>query len=287
MQKTLLKPAQLSGFGFWRCEDAAVTLEPAAEDTGIVFIRDDLPETPVIPAELNFRVNTPHRTSLGISLEGNKNVQVDMVEHVMAALFAMEITNCRVHVTAQELPALDGSALPYVEAINEAGVKSQNKPGKKWRVTAPIRVGNDAAYMEVRPPEPEVLVGTIDYELNYPHNPAIGFQEFTTPLFSETLREDVVPARTFATQQEAVTLQAAGLCRRVTPQNCLVFTGEGVLENSLRFNDECARHKILDFVGDMYLGGIEWVGRFHCVGSGHDLNYQMLQELIRQREKQI
>ena len=280
MPKTLNKPVSLEGFGFWRCDDVVVTLNPADPDTGIVFIRDDIPSAPPIQAKLENRMAVERRTSLGIQKDGQTVVQVDMVEHLMAALFAAGITNCCVRVNAQELPALDGSALPYVEAINSVGTVDQ--PGKRIqkRVTQSIRVGTDKSYLEVEPPKPEDLTSTIRYELNYPHCPDIGKQEFSAEFVPEVLQKEIAPARTFATQDEAKALQSAGLCQRVTTQNCLVFTGNGVLDNQLRFSNECARHKVLDFTGDLYLGGIEWIGRFHGVGSGHALNSQLLEKLL-------
>ncbi len=285
MQKTLLKKIQLDGFGFWQCQDCSVILEPSEENSGIVFIRDDQPTAPPIPAILTNRIDTPHRTSLGITQSGVVVVKVEMVEHIMAALCAMEVSNCKVHVSAEELPALDGSAESYVKAISQAGVVEQNSPRTQWRIKTPIRVGDDKFWLEVVPPEPEVLVATISYELDYPQWPSIGHQEYSAPLFSEALREQIMPARTFATQQEAVTLQAAGLCKRVTPDNCLVFSLDGVIKNTLRFEDECARHKILDFVGDLFLDGIDWIGKFRACGSGHSHNYLMLNELIKQKNQ--
>ncbi|MBR6435719.1 MAG: UDP-3-O-[Thermoguttaceae bacterium] len=280
MQKTLKKPVSLEGIGFWRCNDVVVTLSPADPDTGIVFIRDDLPSAPPIQATQENRLPAERRTSLGIQKDGRTVVQVEMVEHLMAALFAAGITNCCVRVSAQELPALDGSALAYVEAINSVGTVDQPGERIQKRVTQTIRVGTDKSYLEVEPPKPEDLTSSIYYELNYPHCPDIGKQEFSAELVPEFLQKELAPARTFATQEEAKALQSAGLCQRVTAQNCLVFTGQGVLDNQLRFPNECARHKALDFIGDMYLGGIEWIGRFHGVGSGHALNSQLLEKLL-------
>lgn len=282
MQKTLLKPVSLAGFGFWRCKDVVVTLEPAAPDEGIVFLRDDLPNSEPIAAKLENRIAVERRTSLGIRKHGQTVVQVDMVEHILAALFAMRITNCRIHVNAQELPALDGSALHYVKAIAEAGTVDQPGTQTKWRIVEPIRVESDTAFLEVIPPLPDDVAASVHYELNYPHSPDIGKQEFTTQFVPQALQKEVAPARTFATHREATALQQAGYCRRVTTQNCLVFTGSGVLENTLRFDNECARHKVLDLTGDMFLGGIEWIGRFHGVGSGHELNSLMLEKLLQQ-----
>ena len=281
MQKTLKNSVCLEGFGFWRCNDVVVTLTPADADTGIVFIRDDLLSAPPIPAKLENRMAVERRTSLGIQKDGQTVVQVDMVEHLMAALFATGITNCCVHVSAQELPALDGSALPYVEAIDSVGTVDQPGERIQKRIMQSIRVGTDKSYLEVEPLKPGDLTSTIHYELNYPHCPDIGKQEFSAEFVPETLQKEIAPARTFATQDEAKALQSAGLCQRVTPKNCLVFTGKGVLDNQLRFPNECARHKILDFTGDLYLGGIEWIGRFHGVGSGHALNCQLLKKLLQ------
>ncbi|MBR0237157.1 MAG: UDP-3-O-[Thermoguttaceae bacterium] len=281
MQKTLNKPVSLEGFGFWRCDDVVVTLTPADPDTGVVFIRDDIPSAPKIPARLENRMTVERRTSLGIQNDGKTIVQVDMVEHLMAALFAAGITNCCVRVNSQELPALDGSALPYVDAINSVGTVEQPGERKRIRVTQSIRVGTDKSYLEVEPPKPEDLTSTICYELDYPHCSDIGKQVFSAEFVPDVLQKEIAPARTFATQDEAKVLQSAGLCQRVSPQNCLVFTGTGVLENQLRFPNECARHKVLDFTGDLYLGGIEWTGRFHGVGSGHALNCQLLEKLLQ------
>lgn len=285
MQKTLLATIRLSGLGFWRCQDVEVRIEPADANTGIRFVRSDLPGQPEIAAIPENRIPADHRTCLGIRQNGSVIAQVDMVEHIMAALFAMDVSNCRVFLNAQELPALDGSGNPYVKAINEAGVTPQSAQSEVWRVTEPIEIVLGESSLRVDPPESEVLVANVEYELDYPQCPAIGRQEFATSFYRESLREDILPARTFATQQEAFSLQAHGFCKRITARDCLVFSAEGVIDNDLRFDDECARHKIQDLVGDLYIGGIEWIGRFHGKGSGHTHNGLMLDKLMEQKNK--
>lgn len=284
MQNTLLAPIRLSGLGFWRCQDVDVRIVPANVDTGIWFIREDLPGKPAIAALPKNRIPADHRTCLGLQKDGQIIAQVDMVEHIMAALFTMDVANCRIYLNAQELPALDGSGDPYVKAINSVGVLPQSSSLKSWRVTRPIEIVIGDSSLRVEPPEPEVLVANVLYELDYPQCSAIGRQEFATSFYRESLRDEVMPARTFATQQEAFTLQARGLCRRITAKDCLIFSAEGVVDNDLRFKDECARHKIQDLVGDLFIGGIEWIGRFQGKGSGHAHNHQMLDKLLQQRE---
>ena len=253
----------------------SIEFRPAAKDTGIVFVRTDLPGSPRIPAVIQNRVPGPRRTTLVSS-----GCTVEMVEHVMAALAGMQIDNCEVHVNRAEMPGMDGSSVAFAEALMSAGRVEQDAVKSSLTVTSEIRVGDSESWIQASPAS---SAGTIfRYELDYPTAPAIVAQTFETTLGMKTFVEEIAPARTFLLASEADQLKQQGLGDRVTYQDVLVFDDNGPIDNPLRFVDECARHKTLDMIGDFALSGKDLIGEFTASKSGHRLNSQMVFALIQQ-----
>lgn len=263
----------MRGFGFWSGLDVNVELRPAPPGHGIVFIRRDLPGLPCIPAAIANRVDGPRRTTLSV-----RGTAVDMVEHVLAALAGLQVDNCMVYVDRAEMPGLDGSSFRYVEAILEAGLVRQERPRRTLRITRPVRIGGEDAWLLAEPGDGAGL--DLEYRLSYPDDPAIGSQSFSIRLAPETFRTGVAPARTFVTRAEAALLREQGLGRRVNFRDLLVFDDAGPVQNALRFPEECARHKLLDMIGDFALSGCDIVGRITAFRSGHRLNAELVRELL-------
>lgn len=250
-----------------------VELRPAPPGSGIVFIRSDLHPPPRIAADVRHRIEVPRRTTLA-----GAGTQVEMVEHVLAALYGLSIDNCEVWTNASELPGLDGSCKALVEAIAAAGIVEQKAARRRLVVTDVTRVGNDDAWVEARPSKTGGLA--IKYKLDYGPNTPIGRQTIELNVTPRTFQHELAPARTFVLAEEAQWLRDRGLGTRVTSQDLLVFGPDGAIENELRFEDECVRHKALDLVGDLALAGCDLVGQFIAHKSGHRLNAELVRILL-------
>lgn len=268
-QSTILRPTQVSGYGFWSGRDVTIEFRPAAEDTGIVFVRADLPDNPRIPAVVHNRIQGPRRTTLV-----HRGCAVELVEHVLAALAGMNIDNCEVWVNRPEIPGCDGSSQPFVEAIINAQRVEQNAVRGVRTVNESISVGNEDSWVKAEANDDDNL--HLTYILDYPYHPVIGRQTFSLVVTPESFVQDVAAARTFILKSEAEQLHKQGLGRRVQYSDVLVFDQHGPIENQLRFTDECARHKLLDMVGDFALLGCDLVGKITAYKSGHLLNAKMV-----------
>ena len=268
-QCTIAAPAAIEGFGYWQGRDVSVEFQPADVDTGIVFVRSDLPGEPRIAARVENRVETPRRTSLRSDTAG-----VDMVEHIMAALAGLRVDNCEVRVDEAEMPGCDGSSLPFVEAIDAVGIVEQDAAKPRQVVRDVLRLENGQGWFEVRPPDSQETL--LEYQLDYGADSPIGRQNYQTVLTPDVFRRELAPSRTFMLKSEADWLLAQGLGLRATCRDLLVFEHDGPIDNQLRFPDECVRHKLLDMVGDLALAGCQLIGRFSASRSGHRLNAELV-----------
>jgi UDP-3-O-acyl N-acetylglucosamine deacetylase len=250
-----------------------VEFRPAAAHTGIVFVRSDMRPVRRIRATARNRVETPRRTTLTES-----GATVEMVEHILAALFGMQIDNCEVWADGLEMPAGDGSSQGVVEALRRAGPVEQRVLRKQIGIEQTIRVGSTDAWIEARP---SLLPGLyIQYDLDYGNNTPIGQQSLQLEITPHTFCTHLAAARTFILEEEARRMRARGLGSRTTYQDVLVFDGQGPIENALRFADECVRHKVLDIVGDLGLAGCDLNAEIHGHRSGHRQNAQLIDAIL-------
>ena len=277
-QRTLAQPTFVEGFGFWTGEDIRIEFRPAESNMGIVFVRTDLDGEPRIPALVQYRESKARQTSLAIG-----NVRVDMIEHLMAALAAVQVDNCEIWVDGPEMPGMDGSALPFYNALHKAGTKEQKAFRPVRIIQEPFRVGNDQSYIIARPSSSFETV--YRYHLNFERCGAIGTQDYTFHFSSDSFAQDIMNCRTFLTKEEAEGLLSMGLCKRVTHKNVLVFDEYGPIGNTLHFPDECARHKVLDMVGDFALAPFDWIGEFDAHCSGHQLNADCVKRILKGHNK--
>jgi len=238
----------------------------------VVFVRTDCHPHVRIPLNISRRVDAFARTNLAIG-----GVAAEMVEHVASALAGLGIDCCEVCIDACELPGLDGSAMPYVEALGAGGVEVLGAPSRPVVVTETVRVAEGDAWIEASPPTHDGL--TVDYTLEHQH-PVIGFQHVVVEVTPESFRSELAAARTFVTSEEAERLNAAGLGRHVTRGELLVFGEAGLEDNTLRWPDECARHKALDLVGDLMLAGRPVHAVVRACRSGHRLNARLVRSLL-------
>ncbi|OHB65702.1 MAG: UDP-3-O-[3-hydroxymyristoyl] N-acetylglucosamine deacetylase [Planctomycetes bacterium RBG_13_63_9] len=274
-QRTIATSAAVRGIGYWGGQDVCVEFRPAEPDTGIVFVRTDLAGFPRIGATMGNCAPAALRTNLRSGV-----VAVDMVEHVMAGLAGLRIDNCEVWVDQQEMPGCDGSSLPFVDALDAAGIVEQRAARRQKLINRTIRLGNGPSWIEARPSWSEETI--LRYELDYGDGSPIGHQALEIVLSPESFRKELAASRTFVSQAEAVAFQAQGLGRRATYQDLLVFGPRGPIDNELRFADECVRHKLLDMVGDLALTGCDLVGCVFAYRSGHQLNVELAQAAVAQ-----
>jgi UDP-3-O-[3-hydroxymyristoyl] N-acetylglucosamine deacetylase len=273
-QRTIAEVCRVEGFGYWSSRDVTVEFRPAAENTGIVFVRSDLGDDARVNAIVENRVEMPLRTALA-----SGRATVEMVEHIMAALVGLRIDNCEVWVDQPEMPGCDGSSLAFVEALDGAGIVEQDSPRPMLIVPDVIRVGNDESWIEARPAKKNMRVKCrIDFGMESP----IGRQTIELTVKPEKFRSELASARTFILKEEAEWLRSQGLGQRTTSQDLIVFDDLGPMDNPLRFEDECVRHKTLDLVGDLALAGCDLVGSFFAHCSGHRLNSEMVQALLNE-----
>ncbi len=272
-QRTLAQRAVVTGFGYWRGRDVRVEFRPAEADAGVVFVRDDLGLHARIKVDVRNRLDIPRRTVLAAG-----NVRVEMVEHILAALAGLKIDNCEVWVDAAEMPGCDGSCRPFVEALDAAGVVEQHESREQLVVEETIRVEEDGCWIEARPNATESLV--VEYGLDYGRDCSIPRQVARVEVTPDSFRRELSACRTFLLKEEADVLLARGLGRRASVTDLLVYGPQGPIDNTLRFPDECARHKALDMLGDLALAGCDIAGQVVASRSGHQLNARLVAELL-------
>lgn len=271
-QQTIAKKTKVSGVGLFTGQDVTVTFAPARPSHGVVFMRTDLEEPVRIAAEIGNLAKRFRRTALR-----NGAASIETVEHCLAAVAGLGIDNILIELNAGELPGLDGSCLPFVNALAEAGIVQQDAPRKELVITEPISLKEGDAWIAALPDRDDRL--TITYDLDYGDNPFIHPQTFTCHLTAETFGEAIAPSRTFVLENEIEDLRARGLGKRVTYKDVIVLGKNGVIDNDLRFENECVRHKVADLIGDLSLVGLDVRGRIVAYKSGHTLNVRMARKL--------
>jgi UDP-3-O-[3-hydroxymyristoyl] N-acetylglucosamine deacetylase/3-hydroxyacyl-[acyl-carrier-protein] dehydratase len=272
-QRTLASAAELRGVGFFHGADVSVRFCPAELDTGIVFVRTDLPDRPKVPARLDNVVPSQRRTVVR-----RGTATVEMIEHVMAALAGLQIDNCVVEIDAPECPGCDGSSRMIVEVLDRAGALEQRGLRETLVLEQSLCVRQGDGFLAAHP-NPGAQA-TLSYHLDYGEGAAIAPQSYCTSVSPESFRKQIASSRTFLLQAEADALRAAGFGARTTPADLLIFGQDGVVGNALRYPDECARHKILDMIGDLALLGVDLQGFVVAHRSGHLTNAALGRRLL-------
>lgn len=278
-QRTLARPAEVRGVGMVTGKHVRLRFCPATPDSGVAFLRTDLPGATPIPARVDSVTGTARRTTLGTGPN-----QVTLVEHVLAALAGMRVDNCLVEIDGPEPPGLDGSSEGYADTLQAIGTVLQAPRRARLTLTEPVTVTRDGATLSIYPrPGDDLLVS---YLLDYGPGSPIAPQSLTQLINPDRFRQELARCRTFVLEQEALELQRQGVGRHLKPSELLVFGPKGLIDNRLRFPDEPARHKILDLVGDLALCGFDLVGHVVAYRSGHPLNVELARALTRvyQRE---
>ena len=271
-QKTIKNPVVIEGRGLQTGAKTKLILKGSPANSGINFIRTDLPDTPVINIQsLSFDGSDikQRRTVIGTG-----PAEIQTTEHLLAALSGLGISNVVVEISGRELPGLDGSARDYVDALDRADVVEQDPLVHKLVIERPVWCGNRDSFLAAFPHSGL----RISYFLSYPE-PSIGDQFLSLEISEEVFRREIAPARTFCVKKETLLLLALGFGRGADHNNTLIMGKGGPFKNALRFTDEHVRHKILDLIGDLSLTGMPIEGHVVAVKSGHSLNMELVKKL--------
>jgi len=262
-QQTIRKPVTLEGVGLHSGKRVKVTLSPAPADSGIVF-RDSRNGDP-IPALPESVVDSHYATTIG-----SNGVRIQTVEHLMAAAAGLAIDNLDVVVEGSEVPAMDGSAKPFVGLLTAAGRTSLSARRRPVAITEPLRVGGGARWIQILP-APEFR---ISYTLDNDH-PAIGTQALSCVPTEQSFIDEYAPARTYGFLKDLGAMRKHGLALGGSLDNAIVVGKRGTL-NGLRYRDEFVRHKVLDLIGDLALLGRPLIGHVIARNAGHALNFELV-----------
>lgn len=276
LQKTIKADVTRKGVGLHSGTDSVMTLAPAPINTGLVFVVPGDDGEIEIPALVE-NVTTEHDLIRATTLTKD-GVSIHTVEHVLAALAGTGVTNCYIRLTGGEPPVMAcGSSLGYVEMIDEAGILDQGVPGLYYKVNKPITLREGNIEITAEPADFFKVTFHIQYD-----DPAIGEQEATIEVRPSIFREQIAPARTFALMRDIAGLQEKGLAKGGSLENALVFDdGKLVGDQKLRFPNECARHKLLDLIGDLALLGMPIKGHVTARFSGHATNVEFTRILAK------
>jgi len=271
-QKTIREPAVVQGRGLFSGQPCRLRFCPAPENAGITFVRDDLPT----PARITNAIANVAKRARRTSLQ-NGGVAVETVEHVLAAVWGLGIDNVTIEMSASETPSADGSPLPFVEALGQAGIAEQQAEENVHIIEEPVSVSEGEAMLAALPGPQDCL--DILYDLDYGDVPSIGRQVLGFRLGKDDFVKQIAPARTFLLEAEAREFQAKGIGKHLTAEDIVVMGDSGPLHNALRFPDEHSRHKVCDLIGDISLLGVRLCGRIVAYKSGHEENHALVRLL--------
>jgi UDP-3-O-[3-hydroxymyristoyl] N-acetylglucosamine deacetylase len=277
-QTTLRSSVSLSGFGVHSGDEANVVLHPAPANHGIVFLRTGLPggRERLIDA----RHLTVTATELCTVIGDRETGAVATVEHLMSALFGLGVDNVLVEIDGPEVPILDGSAAPFVEAIDSVGLRTADVARRYLKVLRPVRVSQGRAFAELRPNDHAFR---LDVEIDF-DNGVVGRQRRVVDMTATAYRREVSRARTFGFMRDVERLWKAGFALGASLENTVAIGDDAVMNpEGLRYTDEFVRHKVLDAVGDLALSGMPMLGTYRSYCGGHRLNFAALEELFASR----
>lgn len=269
LQHTIRKAVACRGVGLHTGAPVAMTLHPAPADHGVVFR--------LLPSGVDVRVrpesllNGHYATTIGAG-----GIQVQTVEHLLAAVRALGLDNVLVDLDAPELPAMDGSAAPFVSLLYAAGREGQPAARRPLWVTDVIRVGDEARWIQISP----AAELRISYTLDIDH-PVVGVQVVSIVPTEKRFVDELASARTYGFLKDLELLRQQGLALGGSLENAVVLSSESVLNGALRFRDEFVRHKILDVIGDLALLGRPVIGHVMARNGGHALNHMLVREIAR------
>jgi len=269
-ERTIRTPVECSGIGLHSGASVQLRILPALAGTGIVFRRIDLD---------NFEVEAISRNVAKVSYATSlmkKGVLISTTEHLLSACVGMGLDNAIVELDNLEVPILDGSALPFIDMINAAGLRQQRRKRAYLKILRPYELREGDKRIGIYPAENY----TVSYAINFPH-PLIGQEHFQVELSNGSYVEQIAPARTFGFLEQQQAMLNLGLIRGASRENCVVLTQDGLDNGPLRYGDEFVRHKVLDLIGDLALFGKRILGYVKADRAGHAMHTALVSRLLR------
>ncbi len=274
-QRTVARAIACSGIGVHSGKNVNLTIRPARENHGIRFVRTDLPNAPVIAARFNQVVDTSLATVIGAG-----GCIVSTIEHLMAAFSGLAIDNALVELDAYEMPIMDGSARPFYERLQKAGIAEQHARKHFFVIKDSVELDDGDRFVGVYPASTQKFTCTVSY-----NHPLIHNQSITIDLNEQVFAEQVCAARTFGFLQDVEKMKRFGLGRGGSLENVVVVGQHGIVNpEGLRFEDEFVRHKVLDCIGDFSLLGMPILGHIVTHKSGHAFNLAFLDKLFNSKD---
>ena len=271
-QKTIKSAIEFNGVGLHSGKKVQIKLLPAEPNTGVVFKRTDVKKNNFIVPDI-FNVSS---AILCTKISNDFGVSISTIEHLMAALFGLGIDNVLVEIDNEEVPILDGSAKNFVEEIKKTGVKESNIPIKIIKIEKKVEFQDGEKFISI---EPSKVSLEVDFELKY-ENPLIGNQRNLINVYEDDLT-DLYNSRTFCLYEDIEKLKEMNLAKGGSLENAVVVNGEKILnKGGLRNKKEFVNHKILDFIGDIYLSGYKVIAKIKCKQGGHKLTNQLLRRVF-------
>lgn len=274
-QRTPRERVEISGVGLHSGQRVLLSISPAAPNSGLIFIRTDLPGKIEIPARVENVVDTRFATTLGRTVDG-QTATVGTVEHLLSALIGLGIDNARIEVDGPEVPILDGSAAPFVFLLRNGGIRQQREFKRFLMVRRPVEVRDGEKRARLSPSRAFKVTCSIDFD-----HPLIGRQALRFEFSDRDYHREISRARTFGFLAEVEALKAAGLAQGGSLENAVVIDRFSILNTGgLRFPNEFVRHKVLDSLGDLALLGMPVIGHLESHRSGHALNHRLSEALL-------
>jgi len=271
-EQTIRTSVECKGVGLHSGAPVRLRILPAPAGSGIVFRRSDLDDFEVEATGRNIA-----RVSYATSLM-KKGVLISTTEHLLSAFIGTGIDNAVVELDNLELPILDGSARPFVEMVQKAGIRKQRRPRSYMRIKRELELREGNKFIAVYPADSY----SVSYTINFPH-PLIGKETFRVDLSNGNYLREIAPARTFGFLHEADAMRQQGLIRGASTENAIVLTRDQVMNPPLRYTDEFVRHKVLDLIGDLALVGRQILGSIVADRAGHAMHTALVSRLLRDR----
>jgi UDP-3-O-[3-hydroxymyristoyl] N-acetylglucosamine deacetylase len=271
-EQTIRSAVECAGIGLHSGAAVSMRILPAPSGTGIVFRRTDLDGFEVEAVSRNVA-----RVSYATSLM-KKGVLISTTEHLLSAFIGLGIDNAMVELDNLELPILDGSAKPFVEMIQKAGIRKQRRARTYLKICRELELREGNKFIAVYPANSY----SVSYSINFPH-PLIGKETLEVKLSNGSYLRHIAPARTFGSRQDEQAMRHMGLIRGASRENCIVLTRDGIENGPLRYSDEFVRHKVLDLVGDLALLGKQIRGKVVADRAGHAMHTALVSRLLRDK----
>ncbi|MGB9856601.1 MAG: UDP-3-O-acyl-N-acetylglucosamine deacetylase [Dictyoglomaceae bacterium] len=265
-QRTIKKEVRVKGIGLHSGEDTEVVLSPAPENTGIIFIKDNIK----IPALVNYVIDTKRGVALG-----KDNIKILTVEHLLSSLYSLRIANLFIHVKGEEVPIFDGSSLPWINILKDVGIVEQDFPLEVYSIEKPVLEREGKGMILLFPSQSFSITCVISFP-----NTILSWQKYIFKNL-DNYEEEIAPARTFGFWYEIEELGKKGLIKGASLQNALLIGPNGYV-NRERFMNEPVRHKVLDILGDFCILGGYLKASIYAISSGHTLHVKIIKKLWKE-----